>query len=499
MQNVVDKVISGFSAQELKKFKNFLQRNEGFNRTDTKIVDEIRKGINDEKKSNASRQARKRLKIQLNKFALIENAQQDEISEINSLIEMAKYLFRKNLYEQAWHYLLTAEQMAIKLEEYELLNFIYYIQISYSSNMSIANVPVPSTLALLDKCEENLSLAITDIRANSAYAYLLNEISELFSKELYVDMDLLIDTVLKKYHLDDKIYDSPKIYSKIVNLVCRALRTKQDYEKLKEYSMKSYHTMSTRNMFEKISREFRIELMRSICSSTIRTKEYDTCETFWGNYSAAVEEYGNNQHDKYLYYFFLLNITSSDLMMCTNRLAVAREKLLNLNTLYGDNKQPLIHFMLRINLLAMHFKHQEYSTCIKIISIIMQQDQKKILKAIGMGLEIIFYTDIYTAIIHYDNDDKDYASHLLQRTKRKYADILNGPGSKREQIFIRILEKLINDPSYIGSKKFLADESKFSALKTYIPGDKEYISFNAWLASKRTNTPYYNCFLELVN
>jgi hypothetical protein len=60
----------------------------------------------------------------------------------------------------------------------------------------------------------------------------------------------------------------------------------------------------------------------------------------------------------------------------------------------------------------------------------MQQDQKKILKALGMGLEIIFYTDIYTAIIHYDNDDKDNASHLLQRTKRKYADILNSPASK---------------------------------------------------------------------
>ena len=140
---------------------------------------------------------------------------------------------------------------------------------------------------------------------------------------------------------------------------------------------------------------------------------------------ASVEEYKNNQHDKYLYYSFLMNITFSDLMLCTNRLSKARTTLLNLNEEYGDNKQPLIHFMLRINLLAMHFKRMEYSTCIKIISVIMQQDQKKILKAIGMGLEIIFYTDIYTSIIHYDNDDKDYASHLLQRTKRKYSDILN--------------------------------------------------------------------------
>lgn len=181
MQNLIDKIISGFTPHEFRKFKDFVKRNDAaFERTDLKMIEAIRKSEKEAVQSNASRQARKRIKIQLSKFAMLENTIYDETSEINNLIEMAKYLFRKNLYEEAWNYLVTAEEKAIKMEEYELLNFIYYVQISYSSNLSIGNVPLTSTIELLDKCDRNLSLAITDIKANSANAFLTNEISELF-------------------------------------------------------------------------------------------------------------------------------------------------------------------------------------------------------------------------------------------------------------------------------------------------------------------------------
>lgn len=312
-------------------------------------------------------------------------------------------------------------------------------------------------------------------------------------------MDQLIDAVMKKYDLDDDVYESPKIHSRIVNLVCRALRSKQDYVKLKEYAMKSYYFMEEKKMLSKISYDFRVELLRSICSSTLRTKDYVTCSSFLKLYQAEVANYALSKHDKYLYYRFLSGITTADLLMCIGRLKDAREKLLELNEQYTGNKQPLIHFMLRINLLTLYFKSQEYSMCIKIVNHIMQQDQKKILKAIGMGLEILIYTDIYVSMIHYDNDDKDYAYHTLLRTKRKYADVLKLSTSSREQFFIRILENIINDASYIGSKKFVSDHGRFIKLKEYVPGDKEYISFNAWLSAKLTGKTYYECFHKLVN
>lgn len=500
MHNLVDKIIAGFTPQELRKFKDFVSRNNGAtDRSDLLVIDAIRRNEKEEVQSNASRQARKRIKVQLSRFAMIENTIYDETSEISSMIEMAKYLFRKNLYEEAWNYLVSAEEMAIRMEEYELLNFIYYVQISYSSNLSIGNVPLTSTVELLDKCDRNLSLAITDIRANSANAYLTHEISELFSKKLHVNMDQLVDAVLKKYDLDDNVYGSPKIYSKIVNLVCRALRSKQDYVKLKEYAMKSYYTMTERGLFSQVSYDFRVEVLRSVCSSTLRTKDYGTCATFLELYRSEVKNYELSKHDKYLYYRFLSGITTADFLMCTGKLQAAREQLLELNEHYFGNKQPLIHFMLRINLLTVYFKCREYGMCIKMINTIMQQDQKKILKAIGMGLEILLYTDIYVAMIHYDNDDKDFAHHTLQRTKRKYADVLKLSVSSREQLFIKILENLVNDASYVSSKKFASDHARFVKLREYVPGDKEYISFNAWLSSKLTGKTYYECFHELVN
>ncbi len=67
---------------------------------------------------------------------------------------------------------------------------------------------------------------------------------------------------------------------------------------------------------------------------------------------------------------------------------------------------------------------------------------------------------------------------------------------KRERLFITIMEKIINDASYLTHKSFLADLKTFDAFRIYVPGDKEYISLSAWLNSKLHKKTYYQLFLD---
>jgi hypothetical protein len=500
--NIVNELIAGFSKQELREFKYFLgRRKSAFEREDHKVIEMIRKGTSDlPVNSNAVHQTRKRLKKHLEIFIVTENYRLDAASKIRHYIDISKYLAGKNSLIAAWDYLLKASAMAEELEEYELLDFIYYAQISFLSSSSTtnnthSNVSIPD---LLDKRERNLVLARIDGNANAAYAMLLHQIKEQFSIERVVNMDELVRRILNQYQLEEEIFDHPRIYCKVVNIVCRALRETKDYPSLKAYSMKHYQIMKQKKLLAKIPDEMLMELYRAVYHSTVRTCDYKNGFKFQGYYTQLKERF-KNQLDRYTHYDLRAEIMIADLYLLTNKLPQARTILLALNKKYSaQHSSPIIYFLLRINLLALHFKHEEYAKCIAIFNIVIQKYEKKILKEEGLGIEMLFYTEIYGVLFYYEQNDLQYAEYLLKRLKRKYAATIKDPESKREKFFIRMLEKMINEVSYTGGKKFISDYNKFVKMKEYTPVDKEYISLNAWLTSKFLKKKYYPCFLELV-
>ncbi|MES2780431.1 MAG: hypothetical protein V4651_11090 [Bacteroidota bacterium] len=499
MSSSIDDIILSFSREELRQFNYFLTRNGNTDKLkDIKLINTIRSGKSTNKgTTNVERQIRKRLKEQLEQFSLLDNLKYNANSEINSLLEVAKFLFRKNLHKHAWNYLIKAEEMAHQKQEYEQLDFIYYIQISYSSTVYIPNMSAPEIQGLIAKRNKNLLLAKIDSDANAAYALLFYEIREQLSKDPYFDIDILINAVFERFSLDSKVYKSPKIYARVVRIVCMALHEKKDYAQQKNYAMNSYKIMSRRKMLDRIPEELLMDLLFSIYTSAIKTKDYKIAEEFIGIYESKIEHF-KMQQDQYLNYNVTGNINAADLFMFTGRLDEAKNRLQMLYNTYADQKQlAKTYFLIRINMLALYFKYNEYSRCIKIYNEMMQEKREKMLR-IG-GIEILLYTEIFGAMLHYENDDADFAHHLLGKIKKKYAILLSERKFKRERLFINIMEKIINDASYIDSKIFLRDLKTFDAFRTYVPGDKEYISLSAWLNSKLFKRTYYQLFMDSVN
>lgn len=505
MKNTTEEIIRAFNKEELREFKYFLNRQDNHikDREDLRVIDLIRRNETGSITNKAAyNQTKNRIKKQLELFATLENVRFEKSSKIQSQIEMAKYLFRKNLYNFAWDYLIKAERMAIEQEEYELLNYIYYIQISYSYNIA---VPPPESLSiteLLAKRSENLSSAKLDGNANAAYALMIYELREKFASHLSVDIDELVKRILNQYGLDEQVihHDQLKIYYKIVNLVCRALREKRDYVNLKKYSINSYELIMAHNAGdnEHMQPEYMLNLLDMICIGTLRSRDYVNYEKFQLLYAKESRKMMSSP-DEYSYYDFIPAIDAADLYMCTNRLELARTSLLHIKKKYQHYSASIrIYFLLRVNLIAMHFKSKEYKQCIELYNEIMSMGEKKILTERGYRIDLILLTNIYGAIFYYENDDPDHAYYLIGNLKRKYNVLLKSGDSARELTFLKIFEKMVNDPSYLGSKAFLKECKYFISLKVFDPGDNEYISLNAWLTSKITNKSYYECFLELV-
>lgn len=502
MKNTVDEIILTFSKEELREFKYFLNRRNSHvhEREDMRVIDMIRKGNVDTDNVAAYRKTKNRLKTQLEHFIQLENIKHNPASRIQNLIETAIYLFNKNLYDHGWDYLIKAERMASQAEQYELLDSIYYIQILYSYNIAVPPPQGFSVTQLLAKRDDNLSYTKTNSNANAAYALLIHEMRELFSKQLDADIDHLVDTILERYELNDQLYyDNLNIYCKTVNIVCRALREKRDYHNMKVYSINSYKLLKQKQLLEKIPINFLMDLLDAIGVAALRSKDYKNTEKYQDLYTFYAKKF-QHQIDDYSYYDFIPYVGDADLYMCTNRLPEARSKLLTISSKYADYTESIrIYFLLRINLLAMHFACEEYKTCVRLYHEIMAQNERKILNERGFRLELMLYTEIYGVIFYFENDDADHAFYLLGKLKKKYAEVLKRQGSKREKLFVKILEQLVNDSSYLKSTTFVADHKEFIQLKDFVPGDYEYISLNAWLTGKLSGKSYYQCFLELVS
>jgi hypothetical protein len=502
MKNTVDVIIQSLTKEEFREFKYFLNRrnHSGSEREEIRIVNMIRAG--DEQPSEniqAYRQTKNRIKTQLEYFMELENIKRDSISKIQNYIEVARFLFHKNLHNHAWDYLKKAEELAEDMEEYGLLDHIYNIQISYTYNVAAPPQKGLTVPRLLEKRKNNLSFSKIDGNANAANALLIHEIRRLFSEHLSANIEELVNNILADYELNDFSKDRIRIYCKIVILVCRGLRENRDYHNMKTYGINGYEFIRKKKMLGKIPTNYLMDLLDGICISALRSRDYANYEKFQLIYAEEATKLKAHP-DEYSYYDFVPYIDASDLYLCTNRLQKAKESMLVIYKKYaGYTDSMRIYFLLRANLLAVHFADKEYTVCTRLYHEIMNQDKKRILSEPGFRLDLIIYTEIYGAIFYYEQDDADYAWHLLSGIKRKYAETLGTAESKRELIFIKLMERMMSDPSWKQDRSFLTECRNMIKMKTFVPGDNEYISLNAWLMAKMSGQDYYTCFLELVS
>ena len=94
--------------------------------------------------------------------------------------------------------------------------------------------------------------------------------------------------------------------------------------------------------------------------------------------------------------------------------------------------------------------------------------------------------------------EEEFALYLLEKFKRKYKAFLSQADFKREKIFIELLDGILKNRQYLSAEANQIKAGKYIALRTYIPGDFEYISMNAWLQSKLSGQSYYESFLQLA-
>jgi hypothetical protein len=228
--DVLHQIIGLMNKEEVRHFKLFSARTqvEG-ERKDLQLFDAIRKAPDefDEERAftklykggdkNPYYRLKNRLLTEINKSLNLQHITDDDTVHMFHMLSMARFFHNRNNYNIAFHYICKAEKKAIKLENYELLDFIYSELIKLSHEIVFIN-PEEYIQKRKENREKLLALReIDDILAAVIYRV---KVTQNLSSTTNPIFDLLEKTV-DEFTQNSKTKQDPKLRFTIYHAVSR--------------------------------------------------------------------------------------------------------------------------------------------------------------------------------------------------------------------------------------------------------------------------------------
>ena len=267
--NVLNSIVNGLSKEDVRFFKLWLERGyDNDDRLDKQLFDYMRKSGEkyDEEKiflklyksgsKNSFYRLRNRLLTELNKSLMIQHFDDDDIHYTLHLLSLAKYFLRKNP-PAALYYLRKAEAVAIKTENFEMLDIIYsdFIRISHE----ILSVDPEIYVQKRRENQQHIGQlrAIDDILAILTYRM---KITQNFSSKENPIIPLLQD-IVSSYSHDKDMVRSPKLRFKIYHAVTQILLQKRDYSALEAYLLTTYEEFVEEKLFHRSNHDTKLQML----------------------------------------------------------------------------------------------------------------------------------------------------------------------------------------------------------------------------------------------
>ncbi|MDO1446051.1 hypothetical protein Q0590_07305 [Rhodocytophaga aerolata] len=497
-------IIHTLSTDELKELSQFISRQkQKRSRKDVELLKllqqknrytpkEIIQKLYPEESDNtmAYHALRKRLMRHLSDFILLKQTTHDSSSTaaIMSLISLARYLLERQLYKMGWQYITKAEKLAADAEQYDLLNSIYNLQITY-----IASEHAPDLDMVLDKRNRNKLLADEDERATIASSLVSKKLNQVRLQGKELNFDEILEQTLQSYQLTQAVSRRPALLYKLITIARSAILVKKDFYSFEPYLISQYQKIESSQGFAQSQLPYKLNLLYMIAHVLYRNRKFtDSIQ-----YLAMLRQQMTSDkkiYEQQLYPKYVLLLAANYVFTHQNAKAVAllEQFLSTSNTSYAT--RDILNAQL--NLAFYYFQQEEYSKANKQLRTITHSDQwceKK------MGKEWVLKKNLSELIIQYEVGNDDLAMNKVRAIERSFVTLFKNPAYKNVQVYVQFIKQLLQNPSSATKEDFFQQvDSSF----VFLPSkqeDLQSMGFYAWLKSKMTKRNYYEVLLELAN
>ncbi len=484
--DILNEIIGNLTKEEIRYFKLYASRiQKGADRKDLALFNTIRKegeSYEEEKAfqmlyggsdKNPFYRLKNRLLQELTKSITIQHFDDDDSIAILHLLALYRFYFDRNVTKAARYFLKKAENKAIVLESYELLDIIYgeYIRLSHE----LVSINPES---FIQKRKENhrqiMHLReIDDILAAVSYRL---KITQNFTSGDNPVISLLEKTV-NDFSLDPDLRKSSKLRFKIYHAVSQLLLQRRDYRSLEEYLLSVYREFTREKLFTRANHDTKLQLLTYLVNTLFKNNKFKQSLQYAEKLKEAMEEYGRFLFDKYVFFYYnTLGNNYSGL----DQYDKAMEVLEEFKNSDKVRLNPFYEIFVYLNLAVYSFDQKKYHQAIKHLNKLYLLDSYK-----KTDLTLRFKIAIAELIIRYELKDYDLLEYRIEQVRKDFREFLSMKEQQREKEFINLIRLLAVTGNIQNDKTLKARYKHFGTLSTgREQDDTEVILYDKWLEDK---------------
>jgi hypothetical protein len=483
--DILNQIVEKLTKDELRFFKFFQGAAPGDDRKDLVLVDYVRhagakfseeKIIQKLKYSATDKNTYYRLKNRViqdigDSLALL-HTHKNELYELLHYITLYHIYYSKTLFKPCLVYLKKAERLARSIENYELLDMVYANFIRLSADLIEVN---PDDYIALR--EANASLVsqlrqLDDLLATVTYRLKLSQNFGASDKKQLGQLQDRVNAISKQ----TTSHFGRTLQIKIYRALSQIFLQQHNYQALEKLVKENYQQFNNEKWFDKQNHDLKLQMLTYYANALYKNERYKESLTFTNTLGKEIEAFGKLHYDRYLFFFYNLQILNNSVLNPANALKALDEFQ---NEIHGK-KNHYYDTFIYLNRAGLFYDVGRFKDALKsLIKLYVSDSYIKADKAFR------FKVEISELIITYESGDFETLLYRIAQVKKDYKAFANNKTYTRDFAIIELLEEMAAGGN---PKRNVAIQKKIKALLKYkadeATEDSELIKYGGWLSKK---------------
>lgn len=414
----------------------------------------------------------------------LQNEATEEVA-IYKLVFLGRKYLQKQHYEIGIEFLNTAEQKALKVQHYVLLNEIYHSLIQYAHHSKKLNLA-----SLIEVHGHNSKLLIQEEKLNMVYALIQASLSDLLYGKRQEIPSNLVGQLISQHEIELKTFTSFKALFQYIKLHLAVAQARNNYYGFIEEIIDQYEFVRSIQKDSDRQLYYHARLLYSITNTLFRIKDFKSCKLFNEKLQALITKTDFAYKDRFKYKYIVMEA------LCDNYQGKNSQAIIRLEKVALE-KVP--DFRDRYDILTCHFlflMHAERHHEAKRLTAQTFHSDKYYEDR--MGLDWLMKFKLIEVILFFELGEFDLLESRVRSFKRSFFNYLRDSNQGRVIQFFKLIERIFSNPEIVNEKEFKNHMETSIGADVAMNEDVFVQSYYAWLKSKIEKKPVYEITMGLA-
>ncbi|KAF2510164.1 hypothetical protein EYY60_11680 [Flavobacterium zhairuonense] len=495
--NALEEISNTMNELEKKAFIQYLSRKnkrkdagniELFNSLKTDDINIKKNELKGKKSTDAYHALRKRLYDSMIDFLANRSFENDTSQEnaVLRLIVVSRLFFEHKLIKTAFKCLAKAEEIALNIEHFSLLNEIYLTQIQFA-HFKLSE-PIEE---IIKKFKANKKKAEYEEQLNLGYAVLRRELAAIYHEGRIVDFQALIKSTIETHGISLKQGLTFKSLYQILFIANEYASINNDFSLIQPFVLKSYKFISKKADLLDRHLYYHIYILYFIANFYFRNGQFTESLNYLQLMFTELQKQSGKYYQRFCLRYFLLLAFNENYLGHSQKAIEIAEKALSSSKKTDPNDSNDIRLML----IVFYIQQNAGRNAVKEMTKLNHTDswyEKK------MGMDWTIKKCLVEILLHAQQENTELALSRIKSFKRRYKKYLLTVNEERVVQYLLLVEQYAMKPEIIQTQKFQKTIEDFIITAQNGPKDILIMSFLSWLVAKARKTTIYETTLNLL-